>query len=70
MVWTYEKDDKQQTTKEDIWMIAKRTEEKGKTETNLDTGYDSNNKRMGIGGWDLRRQGCMESSKKFMSKTL
>ena len=39
MVWTYEKDDRQQTTEKYVWMDAKRMEEKGKIKTNLDPGY-------------------------------
>jgi hypothetical protein len=49
-----------------IYVDSKRTEEKGKTETNLDAGYSSDNRRMRIGGRRLGRLNGMESSNKFL----
>ena len=58
IVWSYEKDDRQQTTEVDVLMDAKRMEEKSKiqTKSKLDTCYCLSNERTKIGGWFLPRQ--------------
>ena len=63
MVWTDEKGERQQTTEKDTWMDAKRTKEKGMTETNLGTGYTSDNARTGrTGAWEDRGERTAISS--------
>ena len=49
-------------------MDAERTEEKRKTESNLDILNNSDNKSKKIGGWGLGRQSSKEISNKILKR--
>ena len=57
MVWMYARDDRQQTTEEDIQMDAKTTGENEKIKANLDEGHSADNDGTRNGGWETELSG-------------
>ena len=56
-LWIHKNNDRQQTTEEDIYeCILTGQRKKGRSPTNLGTGYGSNNERTRIGRWSLGKQ--------------
>ena len=59
IVWTYEKDDRQQTTDEDTWMEKEEKE----TESNFGAVFSLYNEKRELGDW---KEKTMESSNKLL----
>ena len=66
MVWTYGKDDGQQSAKEDIWIVAKRMEQKGKCETNVNTQLKLVEWGLEDGAWEDRVKWVQEDVQRIV----